>query len=409
MKHIPNHPCFSALCAAQYGRIHLPVAPACNIQCNYCKRGFDCPNESRPGITSAVQSPEDALERFKAAKRRMPNLSVAGIAGPGDALANSRAVLDTLKSIRAADADVLFCVSTNGLLLPHYAESLKDADVSHLTVTINAVEAETARRIYRHVDYEGKRLTGRSAAALLLENQFAGLRAAAALGITCKVNIVYIKDLNEEEIPRIAEAAGEAGASLCNIMQMIPVRGTLFEGLALVSRAELDTLRRRCEPILPQMFHCRQCRADAAGLLGEDMCFDTPRQADADAAASAPAAAVRVAVATKSGVRVDQHFGQAQAFRIYECAGDAVRFVESRPVPAYCVSPDECGGRTGRIDAIVESIADCAAVLSLRIGEVPRTALAERGIRPVMHYDFIETAVRETARLNEGGGFAGGP
>ena len=397
MKQTPNHPCFSASCAAQYGRIHLPVAPACNIQCNYCKRDFDCPNESRPGITSMVQSPQQALERFKAAKLIMPNITVAGIAGPGDALANSRAVLETLRLIRTADTETLFCLSTNGLLLPQYADDLKAAGVSHLTVTINAVEPQTARRIYRHVDYAGERLTGLKAASLLLQNQFEGLRAAAALGITCKVNIVYIKGLNEEEIPRIAAAAREAGAALCNIMQMIPVRGTLFESLPLVSRAELDELRRRCEPILPQMFHCSQCRADAAGLLGQDMSFDEDLRPEPEAPSCEGTAPVRVAVATKSGVRVDQHFGHAEAFRVYEYAGGAVRFVENRPVPAYCRSSDACGGHTGRIDAIIETIADCAAVLSLRIGEHPRAALAERGIRSMMHYDFIEIAVREAA------------
>ena len=403
MKQVPKHPCFSASCAAQYGRIHLPVAPACNIQCNYCKRDFDCPNESRPGITSAVQSPLQALERFKAAKRIMPNMSVVGIAGPGDALANSRAVFETLRLIREEDAEVLFCLSTNGLLLPKYAGDLKEAGVSHLTVTINAVEPATARRIYRHADYEGARLTGLKAAELLVHNQFEGLRAAAALGLTCKVNIVYIKDLNEEEIPRVAEAAREAGAALCNIMQLIPVRGTLFESLPLVSRAELDGLRHRCEPILPQMFHCRQCRADAAGLLGHDLVLDDKPHRDTEAppypsaSAHGPAAPVRIAVATKSGVRVDEHFGHAQTFRVYEYAAGAVRFVESRPVPAYC-TPDECGRHSGRIDAIVEMIDDCAAVLSLRIGEVPRAALAAHGIRSMMHYDFIETAVGEAAK-----------
>jgi MoaA/NifB/PqqE/SkfB family radical SAM enzyme len=344
-----------------------------------------------------VQSPQQALERFKAAKLIMPNIAVAGIAGPGDALANIRAVLETLSLIRAVDGETTFCVSTNGLLLPKYAADLKAAGISHLTVTINAVQPQTARRIYRYVDYEGERLTGLKAAALLLQNQFEGLRAAAALGITCKVNIVYIKDLNEEEIPRIVPAAREAGAVLCNIMQMIPVRGTLFESLPLVSRAGLDEVRRRCEPILPQMYHCRQCRADAAGLLGQDLSLDAGLCPEPEALPGTRADPVRVAVATKSGVRVDQHFGHAEAFRVYEYAGGTVRFVENRPVPAYCRSSGECGLRTDRIDAIIETIADCAAVLSLRIGELPRAALAERGIRPVMHYDFIETAVREAA------------
>lgn len=79
------------------------MAPACNISCNYCNRKFDCVNESRPGVTSEVLSPEEALEKFLWVKREMPNLSVVGIAGPGDALANWPAVSKTLRAIRAVD------------------------------------------------------------------------------------------------------------------------------------------------------------------------------------------------------------------------------------------------------------------------------------------------------------------
>ena len=56
-----RHPCFNAKVKGQYGRVHLPVAPKCNIQCNYCNRKYDCVNESRPGVTSTVLSPEQAL------------------------------------------------------------------------------------------------------------------------------------------------------------------------------------------------------------------------------------------------------------------------------------------------------------------------------------------------------------
>ena len=80
-----NHPCFYAGARGKHGRIHLPVAPSCNIQCAYCRRDHDCPNENRPGVTSGVISPEEALERFERALEDMPHISVAAVAGPGDA------------------------------------------------------------------------------------------------------------------------------------------------------------------------------------------------------------------------------------------------------------------------------------------------------------------------------------
>ena len=64
-----RHPCFASGCKS--GRIHLPVAPICNIQCNYCKREFDCLNESRPGVTSRIMSPEEACGYYKKNKKML--------------------------------------------------------------------------------------------------------------------------------------------------------------------------------------------------------------------------------------------------------------------------------------------------------------------------------------------------
>ena len=60
---INNHPCYSEGAHQHYARIHVAVAPACNIQCNYCNRKYDCSNESRPGVTSSKLSPEEAVEK----------------------------------------------------------------------------------------------------------------------------------------------------------------------------------------------------------------------------------------------------------------------------------------------------------------------------------------------------------
>ena len=65
-----EHPCFSAQAHFRYGRIHLPVAPRCNIRCGYCDRRYDCPNESRPGVTSSLLTPKDAVQRTALALAR---------------------------------------------------------------------------------------------------------------------------------------------------------------------------------------------------------------------------------------------------------------------------------------------------------------------------------------------------
>ena len=85
-----------------HGRVHLPVAPACNIKCNYCDRKYSCVNESRPGVTSAVLAPHQAQEYFDRVLEAEPRISVAGIAGPGDPMANAAKTLQTMRLIRRA-------------------------------------------------------------------------------------------------------------------------------------------------------------------------------------------------------------------------------------------------------------------------------------------------------------------
>lgn len=264
---IERHPCFSKAAHNRFGRVHLPVAPACNINCKYCERKYDCANESRPGVTSRVFSPEEALERVRTLVGRNERLSVIGIAGPGDPLANE-ATFEALGAIHREFPELVLCVSTNGLYLPERVYDLVRAGVSSLTVTINAVSFETAEKIYSWVRYGGERYRGEEAARLLLINQWAGLRAAVHEGLLVKVNSVFIPGVNDAELPEIARFAGERGAHLMNILPLIPQAE--FAYLRRPSHDEMKSMRAGCGRYIPQMTHCRQCRADAFGALGED-------------------------------------------------------------------------------------------------------------------------------------------
>ncbi|GMO25193.1 MAG: hypothetical protein Ta2F_00380 [Termitinemataceae bacterium] len=398
------HPCFNS-CGGKNARIHLPVAENCNIQCNYCRRKFSCVNESRPGVTSAVLTPHEAQERCLKALEKIENLSVVGIAGPGDALACPDNTFETLRLVRDVWKEAIFCLSTNGLLLPEYADSLAECGVSHITVTINSLKPETARKIYRYADYHGRRLTGRAASDQLIENQIEGLRRASALGIVCKVNTVFINGLNDSEIPQIAAAVKDAGADLMNIMQLIPVPHTLFEDIPLVRNEYINEMRTKCESILPQMRHCKQCRADAVGTLDNDLslefteCFTEKTKSlaakDASGTNKNSGQVLVFAVASKNGVLVDEHFGHISEFLIYEWCNGGILFKEKRPVSQFC-GGGNCSAHE-RLPQIYDVLKDCAAILVLRIGEVPRAFLAERGIKVIMTYDYVETAVKEAA------------
>lgn len=391
-----SHPCFNCQ-AHQYARIHLPIAPACNVQCNYCVRKFDCPNESRPGVASNILTPEEALVRYQQVKAKMSNLTVVGIAGPGDALANWKQVKKTLQLIREFDPDVTFCLSTNGLMLPVYAEELLELGVSHITVTLNAVDPHISGQIYKYIEYMGKQYTGDAAGALMVANQLAGIRMLASKDVILKINVVTVRGVNDNHIKEVVETAKSMGCYITNIMQMIPVKGSGFENVEPVSNKEIQVIRKECEEIMPQMYHCQHCRADAVGTLDNDQSIDLKGFAmKSEEKKEANDKTYRFAVASKSGVLVDNHFGHAKEFFIYDYKDGDVRFVEKRKVDQYCQGAEECGEKN-KIENIISAIGNCDGVIAMRIGMEPKKKLLRQGIISINTYDRIEDAVKKAA------------
>lgn len=272
MKAASEHPCFGGD-HSKAGRIHLPVAPGCNIKCGFCERKFDCANESRPGVTSRVLTPEQAVERVRLVKLHMERqggaqLKVVGIAGPGDPLANPR-TFETFRLVRENFPEMTLCLSTNGLRLPEMIGTLKELDLHSLTVTVNALTPETGAQVYEWIKDGGRRFEGEAGAALLLEKQLEGVRLAAAAGLLVKVNHVYIPGVNDHETLDLAVTVRGLGAQMMNIIPVIPIG--LFREVVPPSPVLMEMVRNQAELILSQARHCKQCRADAAGVVGEDI------------------------------------------------------------------------------------------------------------------------------------------
>ncbi len=266
MKKIQGHPCFGAN-HQNNGRMHLAVAPACNIKCGYCTRKHDCANESRPGVTSRLVTPLEALEKVRevmASPMMGPTMRVVGIAGPGDPLANQQ-TFETFRLVGEEFPGLMKCMSTNGLLLPESLDRLHQLGLHSLTVTINAATAETAAKVYRHIFYHGKRYSGKDAAEILLASQYEGVQRAVELGMVVKINTVLIPGINETEIPAIAERIRDIGVFVMNVMPLIPQAELAH--IPAPSSEHLAEVRNNNEKIISQMRHCKQCRADAVGLL----------------------------------------------------------------------------------------------------------------------------------------------
>jgi nitrogen fixation protein NifB len=426
---VRDHPCYSEEAHHHFARMHVAVAPACNTQCNYCNRKYDCANESRPGVVSERLSPDDAVRKVLAVAAEIPELSVVGIAGPGDALANPAATFATLEGIRRAAPDLALCLSTNGLALPEHVERLAALGVRHVTVTVNMTDAEVGERIYPWILREGRRVHGREASRILSERQLEGIARLAAKGVLVKVNSVVIPGVNDVHLPDVVRAVRRAGAFLVNLVPLIsaPEHGTYYgkTGRCGPTAEELERVQGACEIDARIMRHCRQCRADAVGRLAEDRfeTFTVARlppgpardarelraerrtaidRARAIAAREREAALrrvrhvpgrleARIAVATKSGGLVDQHFGHAREFLVYDVSSQGARLVGRRATSVYCTGGE---GDDEAPEVALRAISDCRAVLVAKIGHCPKGRLSAAGIEPVTEHAFrpIEAA-----------------
>lgn len=399
---LATHPCYNEEAHRKFARMHVPVAPKCNIQCNFCNRRFDCCNESRPGVTSEILAPEQAAEKIAYVKERVPNLSVIGIAGPGDPLANEE-TFRTLELVRERFPELTACVSTNGLTLPDCARRLHELGVRFVTVTKNALTPETGAEIYDSVVFGGRRLTGTEGAAMLLERQREGIRACAELGMAVKVNIVMIPGVNDSEIPDLVKEVKGLGAYMVNILPLIPVEGTRFAGLRAPTPKERRDMMDRCELDARMMRHCRQCRADAIGLLGEDRSPEFVHFGGCGSGCGPTEApqSIRdetlIAVATADG-RTVGGFGSASAFRIYATDGGTCRFL--REVPVDLSSPVSGESHRRHLEDIVRNVSACGAVIVSEIGPMPSGMLSDAGVRVIRAEGDINEAVRSSA---EGG------
>ncbi|MCF1503381.1 MULTISPECIES: nitrogenase cofactor biosynthesis protein NifB [Afifella] len=426
---VKDHPCYSEEAHHYFARMHVAVAPACNIQCNYCNRKYDCANESRPGVVSERLDPDQAVKKVIAVANEVPQLSVLGIAGPGDACYDWRKTKETFERVSKEIPDLKLCLSTNGLALPDYVDEIAEMAIDHVTITINAIDPEIGAKIYPWVFYDHRRWTGVEASRILLERQMLGLEMLVARDILVKVNSVMIPGINDEHLIEVNKAVKAKGAFLHNIMPLIsdPAHGTHFglTGQRGPTPMEVKALQDKVEGGTKLMRHCRQCRADAVGILGEDrgqeftmdqlpetVSYDPARReeyrsvvatvrgehaatkeaAKADLAEVRDAPALLVAVATRGGGRINLHFGHAQEFQVFEVSPGGVTFVGHRKVEQYCHGGH---GEERAFDGIVETLQGVSTVLCAKIGEAPKDRLEKVGIKAsdAHAFDWIEAGI----------------
>lgn len=384
-----QHPCFNENAKLRFGRIHLPVAPNCNIQCNFCNRKYDCVNDNRPGVTSSVLTPTQAVAYLNKMVKMMPNLTVVGIAGPGDPFADADRTMETLRRVRADFPSMLLCVASNGLNVAPYVDEMVKLNVTHLTMTVNAVDPEIGQAIYAWVRDGKKIYRGRAGAEVLLSHQMESLRLCRQRGLTTKINSIIIPGINEHHMADIARVVAQQGADLFNCIGIYPTSDTPFETILPPSKEEIEDLRRQAEQYLPQMRHCTRCRADAVGCLGEGMNIQAMEIMRQIVRGSEPAGdRPFVAVASMEGCLINQHLGRATDIYIYGYENNRPKFIEIRSAPPS-------GEGDLRWKKLAGVLRDCQAFFACQAGPSPVKIMEQYGIKIIQTEGLIEQVLTD--------------
>ena len=273
---IKDHPCYSEEAHHYFARMHVAVAPACNIQCNYCNRKYDCANESRPGVVSEKLTPDEARARSSRSPTRCRSSRCSASPAPATpATTGHKTQGDLRRRSRSEIPDIKLCISTNGLALPDHVDELAEherrpRDDHH----------QHGRSRDRREDLSVDLLSSTSAtpgveaAQILHERQMLGLEMLTARGILDQDQFGDDPRGQRRAPDRGQRWVKARGAFLHNVMPLIsdPAHGTHFglTGQRGPTAMELKALQDKLEGGAKLMRHCRQCRADAVGLLGED-------------------------------------------------------------------------------------------------------------------------------------------
>lgn len=105
---------------------------------------------------------------------------------------------------------------------------------------------------------------------------------------------------------------------------------------------------------------------------------------------------LRFAAASTDGIHVDEHFGKAKRFLIYD-AGDQLSWVEDRRTEPLSIGDRDHPFDPVKFQKIASQLRDCAKVYVTRIGDTPAAMLKALGIEPVVYEGRITELDPEAA------------
>ena len=340
------HPCLAADARASAGRIHLPVAVRSTT-----RRRF-----GEPEAPGRVLSPREATQWLDRVLAEGAAISMVGVTGPGEPLAEPGPTFETLRAVRETHPALALTLATNGLSAAQHASALVGMGLSHVTVLVDAVDPILVEQLYAWIRPGTRTLPLPEAARLLVGEQARAIRAFREAGLFVEVNMTVIAGVNEEHVADVASVAASLGA---DVLALAPCRPDCCDPAApkAPDAARMEALRKAAGQHIALMPAVDTCEPSLVGAGRGAL--------DLSLAASGPPKPVgarrNVAVASANGLDVDLHLGQAIRLLIFGPR-------ESDGLPSLLGSREapEPGGGDARWEALAEALPDCFAILAAK-------------------------------------------
>ncbi len=165
-----------------YGRkityLRISVTDLCNLRCVYCM--------PESGVEKRCHTDMMSVDEIIRAVEASAECGITKVRITGGEPLVRKGIVDICRGISSIDGIEEVCLTTNGVLLPKYAQQLRDAGVDRLNISLDTLDPEK----YSMLTRIGK-----------LDDALAGLEAAEKAGFTgTKINAVLIGGINSTEI-----------------------------------------------------------------------------------------------------------------------------------------------------------------------------------------------------------------
>jgi len=171
--------------AREISYLRLSVTDLCDLRCRYCMPAYGVRKREHDDICS--------VEELVEITRQAAALGVRKVRLTGGEPLVRRGILDICRGVAMLKGVEELCLTTNGTALPRLAKPLREAGVARLNVSLDTLRPDR----FAYMTRLGK-----------LEDVMAGLEAAENAGFTgTKLNVVLMKDFNEDEIPDFVDLA----------------------------------------------------------------------------------------------------------------------------------------------------------------------------------------------------------